>query len=261
MDGKTLLAQGGLITAIVFVFLYLSGISYYISLFHAYQLGVFFVVPWEPVIGEGISTSLLFLFGSALVALWGSHARRVFENKTGRKAKGVSLFAPFLFAFALGLAITQVGRLVGVPQLAVAPRLLWRLRLSSATAFPLVTLLGFLWHHGASRSERVRWLTKRSALLCLQVATVLILLVCAGSYSNLLGKSKVRQIDYSPRARLQFSEDSLQKTLGQSWFVPILEENDRVVFVKYPSAELGIESSGSLVFVKRAVITSIDFSQ
>jgi len=258
MDTKKFLTESSLVLVILFVFVYSCGISYFHSILHGYDLGIFFTVSWQPVIGEGLSTLLVFLFPSILIALCASGARRVFEAKNKRPVKYISLFTAFSIAIGFGLAITHLGRMGGRPILDTSQ--LWPLRWIAVVAFLFVSLLAFLHAQQKSNDKHVTWLAKPRIVLFIAILTLLIMLIAAGYYSNFLGKDVVRQIDYRRRAKIVFSEESLEKAFGDSWFVPILEQDDEIIFVKYSGAERPPVLPGRLVFIKKTAITSIDYS-
>jgi hypothetical protein len=267
MDAKKI-AESGLILAALFVLLYACGVNYYTSILHSYEVGTFFVVPWEHAVGEGIHTVLLFVLTSVVGALVGAVARHQFENsKKSKFRRLIALLLPICFALIVGFLIVFVGRKVGgLPALSVEQRLQWNLRFLAAFTLMLGGFLGFLTFNRASPSKQLDLLAKPRVLAYFLFFACAMMFISAGYYSNLLGKSLVPQIDVRLRARVLFLNDALQQDYKDSWFVPILEKGDDLILVRFKDNQRverrpGEPRLGELVVIKKSLISSIDFTQ
>lgn len=265
MDGKKVV-ESGLVLAALFALLYACGVNYYISFLHAYEVGTFFVVPWEHAVGEGIHTVLLFVLTSALAAVVGVGARYLFErSKKSKSRRLIALLLPISFGLILGFLIVFVGgKVAGLPALSVAQRLQWNLRFLAALTLTLGGFLGFLTFDRGSPSKQLDLLAKPRVLAYFLFFACAMMFISAGYYSNLLGKSLVPQIDVRLRAKVLFLNDDLQEEYRDSWFVPILEKGDDFIFVRFKD-NLPVERwpgeprRGQLVLMRKSLIGSIDF--
>jgi hypothetical protein len=241
MDVKEYVEKGSLAIVVTASALYLSGMEYYLSLFHKVGTGVFFVVPMEYALYEGIAPLRGVIVVAVLCGMLGYFARK--EARQSKTSIWLVRCALAMVCLALaGLMPLLAERFLDVPSTQIVGAV-WKLfgwgvpccLLSFwIMAIPPVTPV--------ARRLLVFWM-------------ILFGILWGYFYSSQLGESFALVIAKKQKSRILFSDESLQKQYGASLFHPMMEKGDDLILLRFP---LQNSDDHKVVFVKRCLIKGIE---
>jgi len=249
MEWKDYIEKGSLAIVATGAALYLSGMEYYLSLFHGIGTGVFFVVPVEYAVYEGLAPVRGVLVISVFCAMLGYLVRSEFAVirirdrilTIGRWRYTLVIMISVLVAWFMPIVAAWT---LDVPKISI--------QISGANwelfCWGLPTCLVALWLFAAPPKLSVM---RRFLSFWL----ILLLILWSYVYSSLIGESFASQISSKQKAVVTFSDEAIQKEYAGSLFHPVMEKGDELILLKFGP---GGETPPKVIFVKRALVKKIE---
>ncbi len=242
MDWKEYLKEGSLAILLTVSGLYLTGMEYYLSFLHGLGTGVFFVVPMEYALYEGLAPIRGVAVFSVFCAMLGYFARLTRDGSPRRMGKWryLLLFAPVVLAWFMPLITHEFLDVPGLSSKINAAN--WKL---FGWGLPSC-LLSFLAVAHPSKLPGLRRFVYFWTAFCL--------ISWGYFYSSLIGKSFALHIHEKQKAIVSFSDDAMQRDYAGSVFHPVMEKGDELILLRFPSQN----QPPKLVFVKQSFIKRIE---
>jgi hypothetical protein len=246
MDWKEFLEKGSVTALITACALYLSGLEFYLSQLHGLGTGVFFIIPIEYAVVEGLASVRSVGIICVLCLMAGYFVRTRAVNKRMKWALillgcvvVLAWFTPFIAEKVLDVPRMR-GFIAGAE---------WRLFCFGAPACVLMFMVG------AYASADPIW--RKFTYFWASVAFIL----WSYLYSGLLGEAFALPMHHKQRAIITFSEDSIQKEYAGSIFHPVMEREDDLILLRFPSQiQTKTDQVGTLVFIKKDLINKIEIA-
>jgi hypothetical protein len=244
-DWKDLIKEASLVLVIGAFALYICGHQFYLSLFHGFDnVGVYFVVPFENALIEGLVPLGVVIPAVLLACILGKISSRFLECRT-RHLLVILLVLTACF-------IPEIGQFFDAPSLGEGLSCWQR----SLLAILGMVTFGLLYSVEALGHSAKFDVFRRYVVF----GAIGFLFYFASYYSALLGRAAVERARAKPRAEISFTDDLLRKKYAGSVFVPLMEDAEQLVAARFePSPNGQIDRNGKLSVLKRSVISAVDF--
>jgi hypothetical protein len=244
MDWKEFLEKGSMAVLVTAFALYLSGMEFYLSQLHGLGTGVFFVIPVEYALIEGLASVRGVGVICALCLMAGYFVRTRAVNKRLKWALFflacvvvLAWFMPFIAEKVLDVPRIR-GFIAGAE---------WRLFCFGAPTCLLMFTVG------AYVPADAIW--RKFGYLWASLAFIL----WSYLYSGLLGETFALPMHHKQRAIITFSEESIQKEYAGNIFHPVMEREDDLILLKFPNQiPTKTDEVGTLMFIKKDLIRKIE---
>ena len=249
MDWKEYLKQGSLAIFVTVSALYLSGMEYYLSLFHGLGTGVFFVVPMEYALYEGLAPIRAVATISVFCGMLGYLSRLCRDGLFLQVGKWRHLL--LVGSVLLAWSMPSIGaRFLDVPRLSEQiTGASWKLFCWGLPS----CLLSFLVLARPPKLPGMQRFLYFWAIFCFVSWSYF--------YSSLIGKTFALHIAEKQKAIVSFLDDAMQKEYAGSVFHPVMEKGDELILLRFPNPDQSKGGHGvrpRIVFVKRSFIKKID---
>jgi hypothetical protein len=237
MDWKEFLEKGSIAVLVTASALYLSGMEYYLSLFHGLGTGVFFVVPMDYAAYEGIAA----LKGVAVVAVFCAMSGYFFRSSRRRWRLALAII-PVIATWAM----PRLAEPLDIPRLTTQlAGLNWRLFCWGLPSCILSFVIGAF-------SFKNAWLRR-----VLFFWAALFLVLWSYLYSSFLGAEFATHINEKQKSRITFSDEALQAKYGDRIFHPVMEKGDELIILRFP-IKTDADQHPKVMFVRREFVKSIE---
>jgi uncharacterized protein (DUF983 family) len=247
MEWKNFLTDSGLAVIIGTILAYGSGWQYFVGLFHDFETEVYFGIPLERGLAEGVPATAVITTVMVLVALVGYAAKsKLWSNHKNW------LYLSLIIPIAVAPTLVHVADVLGVHS--VSEQLTDHLRFKvlvpvALTSSYLIVIRPFVRPIGVAQYAHF--------------GVSFALFVCmVFYYSTLLGHAAATRLSLvEEKATLILADADLRERYADTVFVPIMERSDDLILVAYPREEetRPDQSGRRLVLIKRSLIKAVNF--